>query len=119
MGFDVNDPTTWDVTQGNAGAGILIGTTGDTAIMDLAAVGSIVDDPGLTGMHIGASTYQGVSYGGNLIVNNNEGIQVRRSDSSIIDNFNIVGNQIESNRNDGIDIAAQNTRPAFWRLRNP
>src|SRR5690606_25593275 len=58
-GFQINDPATWDVAQGNAGAGILIAATGDTAIMDLAAVGSTVDDPELTGMHIGAFTYQG------------------------------------------------------------
>ncbi|MBX3441342.1 MAG: hypothetical protein KF774_02960 [Planctomyces sp.] len=111
---DLNDPETWNPADGNAGAGIYIELNGDTAITDLANhpdIGTlpIDDDPELFGMVIGAYTYQGRDYSGNVIVNNNEGIQVRRNDSSIIDNFEINGNLIEYNLNDGIDIQVQNS----------
>ena len=101
------------LADGNAGAGIEIRVGGDTAITDLASVGSLIDDPALDGLHIGAITYGGRDYVGNVMVNNDEGIRVRRSDSSTIDNFNINGNVIQNNLNDGIDIQATNDGVAF------
>ncbi|QDT57064.1 hypothetical protein Pan44_51290 [Caulifigura coniformis] len=107
-GVDLADPDTYNVADGNDGAGIYVEVNGDTSISDLAGVGSTVDDAELNGLFIGAMTYQGEAYQGNLIANNDEGIQVRRNDSSVIDNFVINDNDIVNNLNDGIDIAANN-----------
>ncbi len=93
---------------GNAGAGIYIEANGDTAIADLADIGSAIDDPELDGLRIGAGIYQGEAYLGNDIGNNLEGLVVRRSDNAIIDNFVINENRIANNLNDGIDIVVQN-----------
>ncbi|WP_437204625.1 beta strand repeat-containing protein [Planctomicrobium sp. SH664] len=94
-----------DVSRGNAGSGIDIQVGGDTAIADLAGIGSPIDNPLFGGVIIG--TDAGLPYAGNIIANNQlNGVTINRTQNAAIDNLSIGGNIIQNNLGDGISIDA-------------